>query len=56
MRNLPLGTAYAVWTGIGAVGVVAVGIAVFGESVSAVRLACIGLVVGGTIGLRLLGA
>jgi quaternary ammonium compound-resistance protein SugE len=52
MRNLPLGTAYAVWTGIGAVGTVAVGIAMFGESADAVRLLCIGLIVAGILGLK----
>jgi quaternary ammonium compound-resistance protein SugE len=49
---LPLGTAYAVWTGIGAVGTVAVGIAMFGESADAVRLLCIGLIVAGILGLK----
>jgi quaternary ammonium compound-resistance protein SugE len=53
MRELPLGTAYAVWTGIGAVGTVAVGIFAFGESADAVRLVCIGLIVAGIAGLKL---
>ena len=53
LKRLPLGTAYAIWTAIGAVGVVAVGALVFGESLSPWRLACIGLVVAGTAGLRL---
>jgi quaternary ammonium compound-resistance protein SugE len=53
MRDLPLGTAYAVWTGIGAVGTVLVGILAFGESADAVRLACIGLIVAGIAGLKL---
>jgi quaternary ammonium compound-resistance protein SugE len=53
MRDLPLGTAYAVWTGIGAVGTVAVGIVAFGESADAVRLLCIGLIVAGIAGLKL---
>lgn len=52
MRNLPLGTSYAVWTGIGAVGTVLVGIAMFGESADAVRLLCIGLIVAGILGLK----
>ena len=52
MRHLPLGTAYAVWTGIGAVGTVAVGIVAFGESADAVRLLCIGLIVAGIAGLK----
>jgi quaternary ammonium compound-resistance protein SugE len=53
MQDLPLGTAYAVWTGIGAVGTVAVGIVAFGEPADAVRLACIGLIVAGIAGLKL---
>jgi quaternary ammonium compound-resistance protein SugE len=52
MRDLPLGTAYAVWTGIGAVGTVVVGILAFGESADAVRLLCIGLIVAGIAGLK----
>jgi quaternary ammonium compound-resistance protein SugE len=52
MRNLPLGTAYAVWTGIGAVGTVAVGIVMFGESADAIRLLCIALIVAGILGLK----
>jgi quaternary ammonium compound-resistance protein SugE len=52
MRDLPLGTAYAVWTGIGAVGTVVVGIIAFGESADAVRLLCIGLIVAGIAGLK----
>ena len=52
MRDLPLGTAYAVWTGIGAVGTVLVGIVAFGESADAVRLLCIGLIVTGIAGLK----
>jgi quaternary ammonium compound-resistance protein SugE len=52
MRNLPLGTAYAVWTGIGAIGTVIVGILMFGESADAIRLACIGLIVAGILGLK----
>lgn len=51
-RTLPIGTAYAVWTGIGAVGTVAVGIVKFGESASFFRLACVGLIVIGLIGLK----
>lgn len=53
MRSLPLGTAYAVWTGIGAVGAFAVGILVFGESASVWRLASAGLVLAGIVGLKL---
>ena len=52
LRDLPLGTAYAVWTGIGSVGVALLGIVVYGEAVSLPRLACIGMVVAGSIGLR----
>ena len=53
VRSLPLGTAYAVWTGIGAVGTAALGIALFGESASPARLACIALIVAGLVGLKL---
>jgi quaternary ammonium compound-resistance protein SugE len=52
LRYLPLGPAYAIWTGIGSVGVVLMGVLFFGEGLSAPRLACIALVVGGTAGLR----
>ena len=53
MRDLPLGTAYAVWTGIGAVGTVACGIVFFGEPADAVRLGCIALIVTGIVGLKM---
>jgi quaternary ammonium compound-resistance protein SugE len=53
MRTLPVGTAYAVWTGIGAVGTVVLGIVLFDEPVTLVRLACIGLIVAGILGLKL---
>jgi quaternary ammonium compound-resistance protein SugE len=53
MRTLPLGTSYAVWTGVGTVGTVVLGIVLFGESTDALRLICIGLIVAGTNGLRL---
>ncbi|HEX5419306.1 MAG TPA: quaternary ammonium compound efflux SMR transporter SugE [Gammaproteobacteria bacterium] len=53
LRSLPLGTAYAVWTGIGAVGSVILGILLFGESAAPGRLICIGLIVAGIVGLRL---
>jgi quaternary ammonium compound-resistance protein SugE len=56
MRALPLGTAYAIWTGIGAVGTAALGIFLFGESASPARLACIGLIVVGLVGLKLTSA
>lgn len=52
-RQIPLGTAYAVWTGIGAVGAAAVGILVYGEPATAVRLVCILLIVSGIVGLKL---
>ena len=53
MRTIPVGTAYAVWTGIGAVGVAMLGIALLGESASPARLACMGLSVAGVVGLKL---
>ncbi|HEU4592441.1 MAG TPA: multidrug efflux SMR transporter [Steroidobacteraceae bacterium] len=53
LRVLPVGTAYAVWTGIGAVGSVALGIVLFDEPVTAVRIGSIALVVTGIIGLKL---
>jgi quaternary ammonium compound-resistance protein SugE len=52
MRALPLGTAYSVWTGIGAVGTVVVGIVMFGDSADAIRLFCIGLILAGILGLK----
>jgi quaternary ammonium compound-resistance protein SugE len=54
LRSLPLGTAYAVWTGVGTVGTALLGIALFGEPATAMRLACIGLIVAGIAGLKLL--
>lgn len=54
LRTLPLGTAYAVWTGIGAVGTLVLGIALFGEPATAGRLASAGLIVAGIVGLKLL--
>ena len=55
LRSLPVGTAYAVWTGIGAVGTALVGIAYLGEPATALRLACIALIVAGVVGLRFAG-
>lgn len=52
MKNLPVGTAYAVWVGIGAVGVVIAGIVAMGEDASWQRLAFVGLIVAGIIGLK----
>lgn len=53
LRSLPVGTAYAVWVGIGAAGVAVAGILALGESASAARLACLGLILAGVIGLKL---
>jgi quaternary ammonium compound-resistance protein SugE len=53
MKTIPVGTAYAVWTGIGAVGTVALGIVLFGEPASVARLLCVSLIVCGIVGLKL---
>ena len=53
MRSIPVGTAYAVWTGIGAVGAALVGVLVYGEPATAVRAVCILLIVAGIVGLKL---
>lgn len=53
LRSLPLGTAYAVWTGVGTVGTALLGMALFHESADVVRLACIGLIVAGIAGLKI---
>jgi len=53
-RGLPIGTAYAVWTGIGAAGTAIAGIVLFDESASAPRVACLGLIVAGVVGLKVL--
>ena len=52
VKTLPIGTAYAVWTGIGAVGTAILGIILFGDPATALRLACIGLIVAGIVGLK----
>jgi len=52
LKELPLGTAYAVWTGVGAVGTVIAGIILFGESMALVRLASVALILAGLIGLK----
>ena len=52
-RTLPIGTAYAVWTGIGAAGVAILGILWLGEARDLVRVLCIGLIIAGTVGLKL---
>lgn len=51
-KQLPIGTAYAVWTGIGAVGTVIVGVWLFGEPASLLRLGCLALIVAGVLGLK----
>jgi quaternary ammonium compound-resistance protein SugE len=53
VRTLPVGTAYAIWVGIGAVGTAALGIALFGESREPLRLVCLFLIVAGVVGLKL---
>lgn len=53
VRSLPVGTAYAVWTGIGAAGTVALGMVLFGEPATVARLACVGIILAGIVGLRL---
>ena len=53
LKTLPLGTAYAVWTGIGTVGTALLGIALFGDPATAIRLAFIGLIVAGIVGLKI---
>ena len=52
MKELPLGTAYAIWTGVGAVGTVIAGVILFGESMALMRLASIALIVTGLVGLK----
>jgi quaternary ammonium compound-resistance protein SugE len=56
LKTLPLGTAYAVWTGVGTLGTAVLGIALFGEAADMARLACIGLIVAGIVGLKLVTA
>ena len=53
LKRLDVGPAYAVWTGIGAVGTAVLGIVLFGDPASTARLACIGLILAGIIGLKL---
>ncbi|MDP2357675.1 MAG: quaternary ammonium compound efflux SMR transporter SugE [Beijerinckiaceae bacterium] len=53
VKDLPIGTAYAIWTGIGAVGAAILGIVLFAEPATALRIASIGLIVAGVIGLKL---
>ena len=54
LRSLPLGTAYAVWTGIGTVGTAILGMLLFGEPAGALRLLCIAAIIGGIVGLKVL--
>jgi len=54
MKSLPVGTAYAIWTGIGAIGTVSLGIILFGESAALARLFCVLLILAGVLGLKLL--
>ena len=53
LKTLPIGTSYAIWTGIGAVGTAILGIVLFGDPATMARLACIGLIVAGIAGLKL---
>ena len=53
MKSLPVGTAYAIWVGVGAVGTVILGIVLFNEPVNALRLVSVGLIVAGLVGLKL---
>lgn len=52
MKTLPVGTAYTVWTGIGAVGTVILGIVLFGEPASLIRMLCIAMIIAGIVGLK----
>lgn len=52
MKELPLGTAYAIWTGVGAIGTVIAGIILFGESMALLRLASVALIIAGLVGLK----
>lgn len=54
LKHLPLGTAYAIWTGIGTVGTLVLGIILFREAISIPQILCVGLIVAGIIGLKLL--
>lgn len=53
LRSLPLGTAYAIWTGIGTIGTAILGIMLFSEPAEALRLVCIGMIAAGIVGLKL---
>lgn len=54
LKALPLGTAYAIWTGIGTVGTVVLGIFLFDEAVDVIRIGCIAMIVAGIVGLKLI--
>jgi len=54
LKSLPLGTAYAIWTGIGTVGTVVLGIFLFNEAADIIRIACIAMIVAGIVGLKLI--
>jgi quaternary ammonium compound-resistance protein SugE len=54
LKSLPLGTAYAIWTGIGTVGTVVLGIFLFNEAADVLRIACIAMIVAGIVGLKLI--
>lgn len=54
LRELPVGTGYAIWTGIGAAGTATLGIALFGESAAPMRIGCIALILASIIGLKLI--
>ena len=56
MKELPVGTAYAVWTGVGAVGTAILGIYLFGDSASTARLACLAMIAGGIVGLKVVSS
>jgi quaternary ammonium compound-resistance protein SugE len=55
LKSLPIGTAYAIWVGVGAAGTAIAGMSLFGESASAAKLACLGLIVAGMVGLKIDG-
>ena len=56
LRSVPIGTAYAVWSGIGIIGTAVAGVFLFGEPATILRVACIGLIMSGIVGLKLLSA
>lgn len=56
IETIPMGTAYAVWTGIGAVGVALIGMVFFGDVCSLLRVSCLGMIIAGILGLKFIGA